>query len=172
MRTIFERSFASGFGARPIHGFRPFRSLGQFSFDPNEVPSGGETTQTSPFSFDPNQAPISTDQGQTYSPPAPVPYVPTPGVAPKVPAQQPPGMSDTDWAKLLAQGITAAGTGYGVYSKAEVDKMNAQAAALKARNPGIASILPSGMDTTTVILVVLGGVAVIGIGLMLALKQG
>lgn len=166
MRTMFERSFSSGFGTQPIHGFRPMQGLGpvkvlgrlgQFSFDPNEVPSGGDTTTpASPYSFDPNQAPTSPTQS------APVPPAPT---------TRPPGTSDTDWAKILAEGFKAAGSGYGVYSQAEIAKMKAEADILKAKNPAAASILPgTGLSQTTTILVVLGGIAVVGIGLMVALK--
>jgi hypothetical protein len=170
MRTMFDRSFASGFGASPIHGFRPMgpvKVMGQFSFDPNQAPPDTTDTTSPPtYSFDPNQVPA--DQG--YTPPATYTPAPAPVPAPRIPAAQPPGMSDTDWAKLLAQGITAAGQGYGIYTKAEVDKMNAQAAALKAKNPSVASILPSALSPTVTILLVLGGVAVIGLGLVVALK--
>jgi hypothetical protein len=171
MRTMFERSFTNGFGRSMPMGFRP--AMGQdivTSYDQLDQ-SGGAGAPGAITSYD--QAPPPSDQTTA---PTPTPYVPpasplSPAVAPKIPAQQPAGMSDTDWAKLLAQGITAAGAGYGAYTKAEIDKMNAQAAVLKARNPGAASIIPStGLSTGATIALAVGGLAVVGLVIAVAMK--
>lgn len=167
MRTIFERSFASKFGAAPIHGFRPAGSaLGQvrlaqseFSFDPEQIPAGQDySTPASPFSFSPDYTPLS-------------PTYPAPSQAAPLPTTRPPGTSDTDWAKILAEGFKAAASGYGIYSQAEVAKMKAEADLLRSKNPSAASILPGGaLGTGTTIALVLGGIGLLGTILVVALK--
>jgi hypothetical protein len=93
-------------------------------------------------------------------------------IAPKVPDKQPAGTSDTDWAKLLSQGLKAAGEGYGSYTKEEIARMNTQAAQLKARNPSVASLLsPTATATPSITPYVLVGAGALGlIALIFALK--
>lgn len=176
MRTMFERSFASGFGSSPMQGFRPMgpmkvkvmgRALGQdseFSFDPEVAPSSSSSSSpySSPFSFSPDYTPLAP----TYEPST----FPSPAQSQSLPTERPPGTSDTDWAKILAEGFKAAASGYGVYSQAEIAKMKAQADLLRSKNPGAASILPGGMSATTTTLLVLGGVGLLGTLLVFALK--
>lgn len=172
MRTMFERSFSTSFGAQPIHGFRPF-SLGQvkllgqdygpFQEEPWTPPEDFATTYTYPET---PASPWTTPPTPQYTAQGPQQQFPTP----PLPTERPAGTSDTDWAKILAEGFKAVGTGYGVYSQASIAKMKAQAEILRAKNPTAAKILPSTMDTTTKVLLVLGGIAVVGVGLVFALK--
>lgn len=107
------------------------------------------------------------DQGPTFDVPGLVSTYdqgtasPVPGIvvdSPYVPDQKPAGMNDTDWAKLLGSAITAAASGYSTYSKAEIAKINSQAAALRSSNPTAAALLP-GTGLSTGEWLVIGGLA-------------
>lgn len=87
----------------------------------------------------------------------------------QIPMTRPAGTSDTDWAKILAEGLKAASQGYGAYTQGQIAKMKAEADLLKTRNPSVASLLPSDSKTTTIALVV-GGIAVLGLIAVVALK--
>jgi len=80
------------------------------------------------------------------------------------------GSGATDAAKLVAQGITAAGQGYSTYSKEQVAKINAQAQKGKAPvAPGAPVAAPSsGVNSNTVFLI--GGIAVVGLIAAVALR--
>lgn len=169
MRTMFERSFATSFGAKPIHGFRPLgpglgqvkllgQDYGPWQEEPWTPPEDFQTTYTAPAS------PWTAPPDFQYTAQGPQEQFPT------LPTERPANTSDTDWAKILAEGFKAAGTGYGVYSQASIAKMKAQADLLRAKNPAAASILPSSMSTTTTILLVLGGISLLGVGLVAALR--
>lgn len=86
--------------------------------------------------------------------------------APVIPAKQPPGMSDTDYAKLLAEGLKL---GLSYYTQEQVARMKAEADKLKAKNPATASILSGGTSTGTYILIGLGAVGLVG---LIALLKG
>jgi len=89
--------------------------------------------------------------------------------APKAPDPvKPSGTSDTDWAKILSEGIKGAATGYGAYTQAQIAKMKAEYDILRSRNPAIPP-LQQDSKTTTIALVV-GGIAVIGLIAVVALK--
>ncbi len=95
----------------------------------------------------------------------------TPSSVSKLPDKQPPGTSDTDWAKAISAAINAAGQGYGAYTKADVAKLQAQAAALKAKNPLVANLLPATPASSSMVPLVILGIGALGIvGLVLALK--
>lgn len=96
------------------------------------------------------------------------PSAPTPTPAPT--PTKPAGTSDSDWAKVIAAGITAAAAGYGAYTKEQIAALNAQtakaAAAKSAFAPGGAGV--GGVSANTLYLV--GGLAVVGIIAAIALK--
>lgn len=168
MRTIFERSFATGFGAKPIHGFQPF-NLGQIKLGQDYGPWQEDEPWTPPEDFQTTYTYPETPASpwtapQQFTAQGPQEQFPT------LPTERPANTSDADWAKALAEGFKAVGTGYGAYSQSSIAKMKAQAEILRSKNPGAASILPGSMGTTTTILLVLGGIAVVGIGLVAALK--
>lgn len=80
------------------------------------------------------------------------------------------GGGSTDYAKLVAQGITAAGQGYGAYSKEQTAKIQAQAVAKAGVKPTVvAPAAPSsGVSANTVYLI--GGIAVVGLIAAVAFK--
>lgn len=95
----------------------------------------------------------------------------TDGTTPTTPTK--PADTGTDWAKLISQGITAAGAGYSAYSKEQIAKMTEQT---KRLQPGMPGYMPGmlqqqqsqGVSPNTMFLV--GGLAVAGIITAIALK--
>lgn len=91
---------------------------------------------------------------------------------PTTPSVTPPAASSggTDWAKLIAQGITAAGAGYSAYSKEQIAKLTAEAQ--KGKTPTGPIMAPSsqgaGISSNTIFLV--GGLAVTALIAVVALK--
>lgn len=108
----------------------------------------------------------SIDQG----PPA----QPVPGVITSVtpPTSQPPGTSDSDWAKTIAAALKAASEGYGAYTKEEIARLNAEAAALKAKNPTVAPILNQAPQPASPLPYIILGLGVLGaLGLFFVLTK-
>jgi hypothetical protein len=101
------------------------------------------------------------------------PSVPTyPTQTPIQTPTKPAGTSDSDWAKLIATGLTSVAAGYGAYEKEKVAEINAQAAKAAASSsasrfaPGGVGV--GGVSANTMFLV--GGIAVVGIIAAIALK--
>lgn len=163
MKTLFEVGFHS-------RGFHPItlrsRRLGDDTSGViTSIDEGPPSTGSIPGLY------TSVDQGP---PSQPVPGVVTslsPSTPSKLPDKQPAGTSDADWAKAISAAVSAAGTGYGAYTKADIAKLNAQAAALKAKNPSVASLLPATPSSSSMMPLVVLGIGAVGvIGLILALK--
>lgn len=93
---------------------------------------------------------------------------PTPSVTP--PAAPSASSGGTDWAKLIAQGITAAGAGYSAYSKEQVAKLTAEAQKGKTPTTGplMAPSSQGAISPNTIFLV--GGLAVTALIAVVALK--
>ncbi len=160
MKSFFSMGFQNGFRGDFARGFRPATAvLGQDDEILNEEIQAAQAEQpwTPPSDFEAGYIPPVT------TPPKPV--------VPVVPTTRPPGTTDTDWAKLLADGLKAAASGYGSYTTEQIAKMKAEAEILKQKNPSVASLLPSTTNAVTIALVV-GGVALLGLILVVAVKPG
>ncbi len=153
MKNFFQMSFQNGFRGDVARGFRPLL-LGQDDVPAEEPWTPPEDFQTS-YSPGPSYTPAIQTQ---YTPPA------------QVPTTRPANTSDTDWAKLLAEGLKDAASGYGTYTQAQIQKMKAEADILKSKNPSVSSFLPSDSKTATIAMVV-GGVAVLGLILVVAVGK-
>jgi hypothetical protein len=142
MKSFFQLSFQNGFRSDTQRGFV---ALGQ-----DDVVSAEEWV---PPTFNQDQPPMTAPTIQPV----------------QAPTTRPPNTSDTDWAKILAEGLKDAASGYGTYTQGQIAKMKAEADILKQKNPAVASLLPSDSKTATIALVV-GGVAVLGLILVVAVK--
>jgi hypothetical protein len=91
----------------------------------------------------------------------------------QVPATQPSGTSDSDWAKTIAAALKAASEGYSAATKEDIARLNRQAADLKAKNPTVAPILTqTPAPSSSVLPLVLLGMGVLGaLGLFMVLKK-
>jgi|SRR5579871_3084840 len=146
MRTLFEMGFRNSF--RPLLGQDMVTSYDQLT---DQSSSGGGLPAGTVTSYDQLNQPTTT------------PSAPSGGGGGA-------GGSSTDWGKLFAQGITAAGQGYGTYSKEQTAKIQAQTAAkagVKPVTPG-APAPSSGVSANTVYLI--GGIAVVGLIAAVALR--
>lgn len=152
METLFRRGFQ-------VANFRPLsRRLGQE--DLWDVNPPADTVPNLYTSIDQDLRPVEPLHNAVVNLPP----------EPKIPAQQPAGTSDTDWAKLLAAGLKAAAQGYGAYTQEEISRMNTQAARLKDKNPSVAPFLnPDASSSTTPYLIV--GVGALGLLGLLAILQ-
>lgn len=155
MRSFFQMSFHNGFRTDTARGFRPASGTAVLGQTDDEI-LNEELNQETPWS------PGEGFQGSYYPS-----TTTTPATA--APIKRPPGTTDTDWAKILAEGLKAASQGYGIYTQAQIAQMKAEADLLKAKNPSVASLLPGDSKTTTIALVV-GGIAVLGLLLVATIK--
>lgn len=152
MKSLFEMGFRNSFA--PM--------MGQDEANPWGEGSGGP-----PVTYD-QLTPSSPSDSTWGAGGPPVTSLPsqTPGTA--VPPTKPPGTSDSDWAKIIAQGITAGGAGYGAYSKEQVAKITAQTQKNAPKPSGAPVMAPSGSSSNTIFLV--GGLAVVGLIAAVALR--
>jgi hypothetical protein len=142
MRTLFEMGFRNTF--QPLLGQEMITSWEQLQ---NQPSSGGVPGAI-------------TSYDQMMNQPS----------TPSTPSTPSGGGSSTDWGKLVAQGITAAGQGYGTYSKEQIAKIQAEAQA-KGKLPTPAPMIaPStgGVSSNTVLII--GGIAVVGLIAAVALR--
>jgi len=133
-----------------------------------EEPSGFPGVITSPE----GGAPSEGFPGVITSPDEGGPAEPVPGIVtglprpPVIPTNQPPGMSDTDYAKLLVEGLKL---GVGYYTQEQLAKMKAEADRLKAKSPAAAAILSGGTSAGTYILIGAGAISLVA---LIALLKG
>lgn len=183
-RTLFQMGF-QGSTFRPLSPTISLRRrMGQDDWEswgtdetPTGDPLGDNPDPLTPADEEPGGVPgiiTSPDQGGPSegapgvitSPDQGGPAEPVPGIVtglpkpPVIPTKQPPGMSDTDYAKLLVEGLKL---GVGYYTQEQLAKMKAEADRLKAKSPAAAAILSGGTSVGTYLLIGAGAVSLVAL---------